>query len=85
MLLCRVLGHRHRFTAAGPELSWTCARGCGAGGSKEYASEADAARYAHAFDREDSAAKGGHAPPLGMFPLWIVRAIRSRRERAASG
>jgi hypothetical protein len=85
MLRCRVLGHRYRFMATGSTLSWSCERACGAGGSKEYASEADASRYARAFDREDRAGRAGHAPPLGMFPLWIVRAIRARRERAARG
>jgi hypothetical protein len=84
MLRCNLVGHRYRFTTAGNTLSWACARGCGAGGSKVYPSEADAARYARAFDREDGATRGGHTPPLGMFPLWIVRALRARRERAAS-
>lgn len=83
MLRCRVMGHRHRFHASGRTLSWACARGCGAGGSKEYPSATDAARYARALDREDRTSSGGHAPPLGMFPLWIVRAIRARRERTA--
>jgi hypothetical protein len=69
MLRCRVLGHRYDFKATGSTLSWSCERACGA----------------RAFDREDRATSRGHAPPLGMFPLWIVRAIRARRERPASG
>jgi hypothetical protein len=83
MLRCALLGHRPRFTAAGNILLWTCSRGCGAGGSREYSNAADAARYASAFDLEDHAGRGGHTPPLGMFPLWIVRALRARRERPA--
>ena len=57
-------------------MLWTCERGCGAGGSKEYASASDAARYAAAFDREDRSELGRRAPLLGMFPLrmwWTLR------------
>ena len=59
-------------------MRWTCERGCGAGGSKEYASAEEAARFARAFDREDSAEIGRRAPLLGMFPLRIYRALRRR-------
>jgi hypothetical protein len=59
-------------------MAWECARGCGTGGSKEYPSADDAARYAAAFDREDSADLGKRAPFLGMFPLRIWRALRRR-------
>jgi hypothetical protein len=52
MLACRVFGHRMRFSAEGAEMRWSCARGCGAGGAKAYASPDQAARYAAAFDRE---------------------------------
>ena len=57
-------------------MHWTCKRGCGAGGSKEYASASDAARYAAAFDRDDRSELGRRAPLLGMFPLrmwWTLR------------
>jgi hypothetical protein len=80
MLACRVLGHRYRFTAAGPTMSWACERGCGAGGSKDYPTPAHARRYAQAFDREDRDELGRRAPVLGMFPLRIYRALRSRHD-----
>ena len=61
-------------------MLWTCERGCGAGGSKEYASASDAARYAAAFDREDRSELGRRAPLLGMFPLRMLgRLARSSR------
>jgi hypothetical protein len=78
MLACRVHGHRFRFRADGPTMRWECARGCGAGGSKEYGSALDASRYARAFDREDRADLGRRAPFLGMFPLRIWRFWRDR-------
>ena len=67
-------------------MRWTCERGCGAGGSKEYASAEEAARYAAAFDREDRSELGRRAPLLGMFPLRHVvdaapQARASRRAR----
>jgi hypothetical protein len=61
-------------------MRWACERGCGAGGSKDYESAADAAGYAAAFDREDRSELGRRAPLLGMFPLrmwWMLR----RRQR----
>src|SRR5581483_2664232 len=39
---CRLLGHRYRFEADEATMRWTCERGCGAGGSKEYASAEEA-------------------------------------------
>jgi hypothetical protein len=80
MLSCRLLGHRYRFRAEGATMRWSCERGCGAGGSKEYASPADATRYAAAFDREDRDELGRRAPLLGMFPLrmwWTLRRKQS--------
>lgn len=82
MLACRLLGHRFRFGADGETMTWRCERGCGAGGEKRYASAAEAARYARAFDREDRHDVGRRAPLLGMFPLrlaWLLR--RRARER----
>jgi hypothetical protein len=76
---CRALGHRYRFRAEGPTMTWTCER-CGAvGGTKRYASPADAERYAKAFDREDRSELGRRAPLVGLLPLRIWRAGRDRR------
>ena len=79
MTACRVLGHRFRFSAEGTTMRWECERGCGAGGAKEYASADEAARYARAFDREDSAELGRRAPFLGMFPLRFWWFLKNRR------
>jgi hypothetical protein len=81
MLRCQVLGHRFRFSSEGETMRWRCQRGCGAGGAKRYASAADAARYACAFDREDREDIGRRAPLVGLFPLRILRAVRNRVRR----
>lgn len=78
-LRCRLLGHRYRFVAEGSTMRWECERRCGAGGAKEYASAADAARYASAFDRRDRDDLGRRAPLFGLFPLRVWRAWRERR------
>ena len=78
MLMCRVLGHRFTFRAEGLLLVWECERGCGAGGSKEYPSAAQAQRYAAAFDRRDSDDLGRRAPLLGLLPLRLWRWARDR-------
>lgn len=79
---CRVAGHRYRFVAVGPELRWSCQRGCAdAGGVKRYGSAADAARYAAAFDRDGREAMGRRAPLVGLFPLRLWSAWRRRRAR----
>jgi hypothetical protein len=83
-LSCRVLGHRHRFTSEGPMMRWACERGCGAGGSKRYATAAEADRYARAFDREDRRDLGRRAP-VGLLPMRLTRAVRSRRGRRDGG
>ena len=72
MLACRALGHRWRFSADGATMRWECQRGCGAQGSKAYASPEDAARYARAFDREDREATG-RRPLLSLLPLRFAR------------
>ena len=82
---CRFLGHRYRFTADGPVLRWTCERGCGTGGTKNYASAADASRYARAFDREDRADLGRRAPLIGLLPLRIWYWIRRLRGGSPPG
>jgi hypothetical protein len=70
-----VLGHRPRFSAEGRTLSWRCERGCGASGSKVYATEADARRYATALDRPDSD-DVGRRPLLSLLPLRLTRRNR---------
>lgn len=76
MLRCRLLGHRFRFRAEGTDLVWQCGNGCGAGGTKSYASAEQALRYARAFDHEDADDVGRRAPLLGLLPLRIWRALR---------
>jgi len=78
MRRCRLLGHRFRFTSEAETMRWTCERGCGAGGTKRYSSPQEAEHYARAFDREDRADLGRHAP-LGLLPLRLARALRRRR------
>ena len=76
MRACRVLGHDHRFTTEGETMRWACRR-CGEGGSKAYATAADAQRYARAFDRRD-AEKLGKRPLLSLLPLWLARKAGER-------
>jgi hypothetical protein len=78
MLACRVLGHRWRFSNEGRVMRWECSRGCGAEGSKRYPSAAHAARYARAFDREDSEDLG-RRPLLSLLPLALSRRARTDR------
>jgi len=79
VLACAVFGHRYRFSADGPTMTWRCAR-CGhLGGEKEYGSPGEAERYAHAFDREDREDIGRRAPLVGLLPLRIWRVLRDRR------
>ncbi|MGH7911162.1 MAG: hypothetical protein ACREOV_05535 [Candidatus Dormibacteraceae bacterium] len=84
MVRCQVLGHRFRFSAAGETMRWACQRDCGAGGSKRYASAADAREFASAFDREDREGLGRRAPFLGMFPLRVWYRLRVRRQGGVS-
>ena len=58
-------------------MRWECERGCGEGGSKLYATPADAERYARAFDRRD-ASDVGKRPLLSLLPLWLARRRRKR-------
>jgi hypothetical protein len=75
-----VLGHRFRFTSEGETMRWACDReGCDAGSSKCYATVADAARFAAAFDVEDRHERGRRAP-LGLLPLRLWRALRRRAQ-----
>ena len=79
VLRCRLFGHRYRFRAEGATMHWTCERGCGSGGEKEYTSAAEAAQFAAAFDLEDRDELGRRAPFLGMFPLRMWWTLRNRR------
>jgi hypothetical protein len=79
MLRCRLIGHRFRFSSEGPTMRWECRRGCGAGGSKQYATASDAQRYAAAFDREDRDDLGRRAPLFAGILLRLIRALRGRR------
>jgi hypothetical protein len=81
MASCRVLGHRWRFSSEGDVMRWECERGCGASGSKRYASAEQAARYASAFDREDRDAVG-RRPLLSMLPLRMAQKLAERRRSA---
>jgi hypothetical protein len=82
MNACSLLGHRFRFRADGVVMRWECDRGCGAGGSKSYATAADAERYARAFDRRD-AEDVGRRPLLSLLPLWIARKVGERGRRGS--
>jgi hypothetical protein len=79
MLRCAVLGHRYRFTADGSTMTWQCERCDVVGGSKDYATADEAARFASAFDREDRADLGRRAPLVGLLPLRLWRAWRDRK------
>jgi hypothetical protein len=59
-------------------MRWNCERGCGAAGSKTYASAEAAARYARALDRRDSDALG-RRPLLSLLPLRLARRAARRR------
>jgi hypothetical protein len=61
-------------------MVWRCQRGCGAGGSKRYATAAQAQLLTAAFDRNEDENLGRNAP-LGLTPLRLLHAIRSRRHR----
>ena len=78
MVRCRGLGHRFRFTTAGAEMRWTCARYGFEGGRKRYATPRQAALYARAFDRDDRASLGRRAPLIGLLPLRVWRMWRRR-------
>lgn len=78
---CRVFGHSPVFTADGHTMRWECERGCGDGGGvKRYGTVEEAQRYAGAFNRRDSADMGKRAPLIGLLPLRLWRAWKSRTE-----
>ena len=53
-------------------MRWECDRDCTVGGSREYRSEAEARRYAEAFDREDRDELGRRSI-LSLMPLRLAR------------
>jgi hypothetical protein len=59
-------------------MRWACDRGCGAGGSKRYATAREAHMYARAFEREDRDDLGRRAPLFGLLPLRLLRRLRGR-------
>ena len=59
-------------------MRWECARGCGTGGAKQYATTVEAARFAAAFDKHDADELGRRAPLIGMFPLRLWHRLRTR-------
>ena len=79
VLACRVFGHRYRFRADGPTMTWACERCAAPGGEKTYGSPEEAERYARAFDREDRSNLGRRAPLVGLLPLRLWRAWRDRK------
>ena len=79
MFACRLLGHRYRFTSEGATMRWDCQRGCGAGGTKVYASPAEAEHYATALDREDKDAVLRRPAMLSLLPLRLLGFGRKRR------
>jgi hypothetical protein len=81
MLGCRVFGHRYRFRADGTTMRWSCERGCGAGGEKEYSTEAEARRFARAFDYDERASAGKRAPLFGLLPLRMARMLADSANR----
>ncbi|MGD7001625.1 hypothetical protein [Corynebacterium halotolerans] len=80
--MCKVLGHSPTFWADGNTMRWECERGCGEGdGSKNYASAADAERYAKALNKRDNEDIGKRAPLLGLLPLRIWRWFKNRNQQ----
>lgn len=79
MLACRVLGHRLKFAADGPTMTWRCARCAVVAGQKQYDTAAEAQRYAAAFDRRDADDLGRRAPLIGLFPLRLWHKFRAAR------
>lgn len=75
---CRVFGHQPTFSTDDTMMSWECRRCGGERGSKQYASAADAKRYATAFNRRDSDDLGRRAPILGLLPLRLWRWLQRR-------
>ena len=78
VIACRVFGHDFVFATDGVTMHWSCARGCGAGGAKVYAVEADARRYAEAFNAERERPVGHRGPLIALFPLRMFQRLKRR-------
>jgi hypothetical protein len=61
-------------------MRWACARGCGAGGSKEYGTAEQALRFARELDIEDRDRPGRRPPLISLLPLVVVRRLMRRRK-----
>ena len=85
MLRCQLFGHRPRFIADGATMRWECRRGCGAAGSKRYASAEEAVRYARGLNREDRQDLGRRAPLVALLPLRLARLLRRHRAGPEDG
>ena len=59
-------------------MRWACGRCGGSSGAKEYGSDAEADRYAAAFNKRDTDDLGKRAPLIGLLPLRIWRRLRRR-------
>jgi hypothetical protein len=81
MRACAVFGHRFTFRADGDVMRWDCDRGCSAGGSKHYASAAEAQRYAAGLNRRDNDKVGKRAPLFGLLPLRIFRRLADQKPK----
>jgi prophage protein DUF1660 len=79
VLACRVFGHRYRFRADGPTMTWACERCDALGGTKTYETAEEAQRFARAFDHEERSELGRRAPLVGLLPLRLWRAWRDRK------
>ena len=78
-LSCRVMGCRWRFRAAGREVVWECARGCGRGGRHAYATPEQARKVAwHLVDNPAG-------PPLGMLAALAGTVPREPKEGSPEG
>jgi hypothetical protein len=76
---CLTFGHDPEFRSEGTTMHWLCRRsGCSDGGSKQYATAADAQKYAAAFNRRDNEDLGKRAPLLGLLPLRLWHWVRNR-------
>jgi len=75
-LACQVFGHRPAFRPDGNVMRWECDRCGDPGGAKEYATAAEAQRYATAFNKRDADSLGTRAPLIGLLPLRIWRWLR---------
>ena len=78
MLACRVMGHRWRFSSRGSRDALGLRARLRRGRDKRYGTAEEAARYARAFDREDTQDLGKR-PTLSTLPLWLAR--RAARKR----